>query len=346
MQQKHRIAVLMGGISNEREVSLKSGEAIAAALEDAGHRVFRVDVTDRNVDVLDAIGPDVVFVALHGAFGEDGQLQRLLERKGFPYTGSRPSASWLSMEKIASKRAFVWNSVPTADYLVVARDEAIGRIAAQAEELGYPLICKPPACGSSIGVSIARSQDELQHSIQNALRCAEHAEAHDARHAGGARRGSYADCVLLERYMPGRELTVGILDDRPLPIVEVVHKRDLFDYQAKYSDENTEYTVPVSLLETLYKRAQEVSLRAYRSLGCRHFGRVDLIHGYDGGLYVLEVNTIPGFTPRSLLPMAAGHAGVGFVELCDRIVAMSLRDAARASGAHELPRPERRRHTA
>jgi len=309
-----RIAVLMGGISNEREVSLKSGKAVAAALQERGHRAFPLDITAPTLEALDGLEVDLVFVALHGWFGEDGQVQRLLDERGLPYTGSGVEASRTGMDKIASKRCFLRHAVPTADYLVISPEHGPREVQEQAEHLGYPLVCKPGVGGSSLGVSIVRSDEELTAAL---------AKARGSGAEGGA--------VLLERYVHGRELTVGVLDGEPLPLVEIVSRREFFDYQAKYAEQSTEYIIPVALLESLYRRAQQIAVRAYAAIGCRHMARVDMIHGYDGSLQVLEVNTIPGFTPRSLLPMAAEHAGIGFPQLCDRIAHMALRDAGGAA---------------
>ena len=314
MKRRCRIAVLMGGVSNERSVSLKSGNAIAEALAREGHLVVPVDVTERNIDMLDAIRPDVAFLALHGEFGEDGQIQTLLEEKGIPYTGSGPEASRLGMDKLRSKRAFVMDAVPTPDYVVIDKRKGLGGVASLSAHLGYPLVCKPPCGGSSIDVEIVRSESQLFSAL--------------CRITGHV--------VLIERYARGREFTMGILDGEPLPITEIVPNQEFFNYYAKYSDEGTQYIMPVALLESVYRKAQDVALRAYRALGCEHIGRADFLYGYDGRFYVLEVNTIPGFTPRSLLPMAAAYAGVDFGELCARITQMALRDRP------AVRRPERR----
>ncbi len=319
MQRNYRIAVLMGGVSNEREVSFKSGAAVASAFRQAGHQVFPVDIKARSAQPLDRIAPDLVFIALHGEFGEDGQVQLLLQQMGIPYTGSGPEASRLGMDKVASKRAFIRHSVPTADYLVVGGQDRDGLLA-RARQLGYPLVCKPACGGSSLGVSIVRSEAELPSALERAARAG-------VVPAGG-RPAERDRRLLLERHVHGCELTVGVLDGRPLPIVEIRSKREFFNYEAKYSDEDTEYVVPVSLIESLYRKTQEAALCAYQALGCRHLARVDMVFGHDGELYVLEVNTIPGLTPRSLLPMAARYAGIEFGELCERVAAMALRDAA------------------
>jgi len=311
MERKMRIAVLMGGISNEREVSLKSGRAVAQALSKAGHEVIPFDVRDKKLAGLEKLGVQLAFVALHGAFGEDGCVQRLLERMGIPYTGSGPRASSLAMDKIASKRAFVKHSVPTPGYFVVQEGTSIQELTRKAEQLGFPLVCKPSDSGSSLGVRIVKEPAELAEAVSVASR--------NGRN------------VFVEQYIRGREFTVGILHGRPLPLVEVVTKDGFFDYRAKYEDEQTTYICPVALIESVYRKALDVGLRAFQCLGCRHFGRVDLRYGYDGNLYVLEVNTIPGFTPRSLLPMAAAREGMGFVELCDCIVRMAAQGAQRLS---------------
>ncbi len=310
------IAVLMGGISNEREISFKSGKAVATALREKDHEVVPVDITEPNIDALDDIQPRVAFVALHGEFGEDGQVQEQLEAKGIPYTGSTPQASRFGMDKVTSKRLFVRNSVPTPDYMVVERDEDRDWVAAAAQRLGYPLVCKPSTGGSSIGITVVENPDQLATALDQAT---DNATASQAQ-------SSDSPVVMLEQHIHGREFTVGVLDGQPLPVVEVRSGRDFFDYDAKYSDDETEYIVPVAVLETVYRRIQDAARRAYDALGCRHLARIDMMLGYDGDLYVLEANTIPGFTPRSLLPKAAQHAGIEFPDLCEDICAMALRD--------------------
>jgi D-alanine-D-alanine ligase len=301
----------MGGPSGERKVSLKSGHAVADALRRRGHDVLDYDVKGCSLAGLAEWEPDVAFVALHGTFGEDGTVQQMLDDMGIPYTGSRPEASRAGMDKVAAKRLFVRNSIPTADYLVIHAETPEAVAAAQAEALGYPIVCKPAASGSSLGVSIVRRPSELTAAVEEARR-------HDA-------------CVLVERYVRGREFTVGVLEGEPLPVVEMVVRRAFFDYSAKYEDEGTHYVTAVALLPTLYRKACRAAVRAYQALGCRHMARVDMIYGYDGSLHVLELNTIPGFTPRSLLPMAAARAGIDFPALCETLVRAALRDAATAA---------------
>ncbi|MHC4480103.1 MAG: D-alanine--D-alanine ligase family protein [Planctomycetota bacterium] len=303
-----KVAVLMGGVGGERRVSLESGKAVADGLAGAGHEVIPYEVSGRTLPGLAELRPDAAFVALHGAFGEDGGVQELLERMGIPYTGSGPEASRLGMDKLASKRLFVRHAIPTADYFAIGPTEPQDSFAARAMLFGFPLVCKPAASGSSLGVSIVRHAAELPGAVALAR---EHGET-----------------ALVERYVRGREFTVGVLEGAALPMVELQVAQEFFNYRAKYEDDATCYITPVALLPTLYRKASEAAVRAYEALGCRHMARVDLLYGYDGGLYVLEVNTIPGFTPRSLLPMAAGEVGIPFPALCERLVRAALRDAA------------------
>lgn len=312
-EDKLRVAVLMGGLSDERSVSFKSGAAVVEGLARAGHEAIPYEVKEPHLPGLAALAVDAAFVALHGAFGEDGEVQQMLEDMGMPYTGSGPTASRLGMDKLASKRLFVQHAIPTADYLAFGPHADMAVIEAQSVELGLPVVCKPSASGSSLGVSIVRRAEDLADAVSEAR-----------KHEG---------LLLVERYVRGREFTVGVLEGKALPMIELVCRQDFFDYEAKYEDEATRHLVPVALLPTLYRKATEAALRAYEAVGCRHMARVDLLYGYDGQLAVLEVNTIPGFTPRSLLPMAASRVGISFPTLCDRLVRAAIRDAdMRAAG--------------
>jgi D-alanine-D-alanine ligase len=308
--RKLRVAVLMGGIGGERAVSFKSGKAVTEALQEVGHDVIPYDVVDTDLPGLAELRPDVAFLALHGTFGEDGAVQQMLEDMDLPYTGSGPTASRIGMDKMATKRIFIRHAIPTAGYLAVSSEETVEDVTREVAQFGYPVVCKPAAGGSSLGVSIVRGPAELPSAL-------EVAREHDP-------------FVLVERYVHGREFTVGVLDGRALPVIELVVGREFFDYSAKYEDANTRYITPVALLPTVYRRCSEMAVRAYEAIGCRHMARVDMLFGFDGGLYLLEVNTIPGLTSRSLLPMAAAEAGIGFPELCDRITRTALQDAEEA----------------
>ncbi len=306
---ERRVAVLMGGFGGERNVSLKSGRAVVQGLRDAGHNAIPYDVQDAGLPGLRRMQPEVAFLALHGTWGEDGAVQQLLEQMDIPYTGSGPKASRLGMDKLATKRLFVQHSVPTPDYFTIQPDVVAQEAAFAARDFGYPLVLKPSASGSSLGVGIVREPGLLPRALAAAR---EHGEV-----------------LLAERLVRGREFTIGVLEGEALPVIELLVGREFFDYRAKYHDENTRYVLPVTLLPTIYRKACDFAVRAYHAIGCRHLARVDLMYGWDGRLYILEVNTIPGFTPRSLLPMAAAAVGISFPELCHRLVLAALRDAAR-----------------
>jgi len=298
-----RVAVLLGGLSSEREVSLRSGAAVAKALRERGHEALEIDVRDETVADLDRIRPDVAFIALHGRFGEDGGVQALLEAKGIPYTGSGVAASRLAMDKAAAKNRFAEAGVPAAPDILVRESEGP---AAQARVLafGLPVVVKPVAEGSSVGISIHRTAETLAAGL---------AEAY--RHGGAA---------LVERFVDGREMTVGILDDAALPVVELRPARAFYDYEAKYRDDRTVYVVDPPMAAAEREAVQAAALAAHRALGCEGFSRVDVILARTGTPCVLEVNTIPGMTDRSLLPKAARAAGIDFPALCERIARRGL----------------------
>jgi D-alanine-D-alanine ligase len=315
MEKSLRIAVLMGGVSREREISLKSGRAVAQALREAGHDVVEFDVRSRDLSGLERVGAELAFIALHGEFGEDGQVQCLLERMDLPYTGSGPSASFVGLDKIESKRRFVIAAVPSPDYFAVTAEDDLRSRLATADAMGYPLVCKPAREGSSCGITVAHDSREFVAGICSAL--------------------DHGPRVLVEKHVKGRELTVGILDGVPLPPIEIVPHREFFTYESKYVDADTEYVLQTNLPPRVHRRAQEISRRAFCALGCRQFARVDLIYGDDGNLYVLEVNTIPGMTERSLLPKAARLIGMDFVRLCDHL-AWGARRRMKATGREIL----------
>jgi len=315
MAEEKNIAVLMGGISPERKISLQSGKAVANALEKTDSHVIKIVVNDDLVSELDNYKIDVAFVALHGRFGEDGGIQEVLESKDIPYTGSGVSASRLTMDKVKSKEIFIKNNIPTPDYFAVSTTQSMSEIVKSVKKLKLPVVTKPVSNGSSIGISIIREYDELPDGIKHT--------------------GSQSTEALIEKYIGGRELTVSILDDKALPVIEIKTSTGFYDYDAKYNSKNTQYIILESAEESsectlshaVYDRVQELAIRAHNSLGCCTFSRVDMILGNDGEIYILEVNTIPGFTERSLLPKAAAAANISFTELCSIIVGAAFKCA-------------------
>jgi len=285
---KH-VAVLYGGPSPERDVSLDSGRAVVRGLLASGYTVSEIDVVGR--DVVFPADVDAAFIALHGEFGEDGAVQTILESRGMPYTGSGPEASRLAFDKRESKARFESAGVRTPAYECLAGTE--GRT------LALPVVVKPPCQGSTIGVHIVREEADWVAAVEDALR--------------------YDTEIICETYIPGRELTVGILGHDALPVVEIKARDGWYDYDAKYTAGLTEYVVPAPLSAEQADACHALACDAYDSLGCRGFGRVDLREAPDGAFHVLEVNTIPGFTETSLLPMAAAESGMDFVALCDTI---------------------------
>ncbi|MCG3138178.1 MAG: D-alanine--D-alanine ligase [Phycisphaerae bacterium] len=300
-KQVYDITVLLGGPSSEREVSIKSGTAVAAALERLGHRVYRADISPDNLKAL-TIPADLVFIALHGTFGEDGQLQQILEERGIRYVGSSAAASRQAMNKVASKEQFIRLGVPTPGYEVVTR-ENINRI-----HNGWklPVVIKPIDQGSSVDTCIVRDAFGFQSALQRVVH-------------------KYGSC-LIEEYIRGRELTVGILGDLALPVCEIRTPREFYDYTAKYLVDTTEYLFDIDLPAELLEKVQQLSLQAFRAVDGRDFSRVDwMIDQRTLQPFALEVNTIPGFTDHSLLPKAAERVGISFDQLCQRIVEMALR---------------------
>lgn len=294
-----RIAVVMGGVSAEREVSLRSGSQVASALREAGHTVVPIDLTREWIDPIVEARAEVAFLALHGRFGEDGGIQRLLAEAGIPFTGSGPDASRTGMDKVASKRLFVIEDVPTPAFRIVTTGQRWADLSRAIGDIGLPMVIKPARQGSSIGVSLVEHLDDVPVALCEAF--------------------LYGEEAVLEEKIEGREFTVGVLDDRPLPVVEVRSRRSFFDTNAKYEDRGTQFVVEPELDGLTEGVMKEIALRACEVIGCRDFSRVDFMLSEDGRPFVLEVNTIPGMTARSLLPIAAEAAGIEFVDLCDRI---------------------------
>lgn len=291
-----RVAVLMGGPSEESEVSYRSGRMVAQALLDAGAQVSEVDV--RGPDSWLPSNVDVAFIALHGTFGEDGQIQGLLEKRGVPYTGSGIEASALAFDKAAAKAAFVDAGIATPWSVVI--EEGTAPLVA----IKPPLVVKPARQGSSVGVTMVNERSALPQACALAWR--------------------YDDRVIIEKFIAGRELTVGILGNKALPVVEICTRRPFFDYQAKYTPGEAEEIVPALLDRLTASRIQDLARRAHDCLGCRDISRVDVILSGSGEAFVLEVNTIPGMTADSLFPKAAQAAGLSMQDVCVRMVEMAL----------------------
>jgi D-alanine-D-alanine ligase len=309
--QTKKIGVLMGGLSSEREVSLRTGGAILAALKEQGYQAVALDVGRGIAAQLVSAGIEVAFIALHGMLGEDGAIQGLLEIMGIPYTGSGVFASALAMNKVAAKKIFVYHQLPTPAFDVVYADDgkclkkALNRIA-----LSYPVIVKPAEEGSTIGVTIVQRTEELLSAVKAA--------------------GCYGKEILVEEFISGREITVGILDNQALPIIEIIPRNGFYDFQAKYQKGETAYLFPEWLSAAQDQEIKDLVQSAYHALGCCGAARVDFMLSRDDRPFILEINTIPGMTETSLLPKAAARAGIGFADLVEKILwSASLHKQAR-----------------
>ena len=313
-----KVAVLKGGRSLERGVSLRSGARVEDALERLGHEAISIDVDAQLVERLLAEAPDAAFVALHGPGGEDGTVQELLEILDIPYTGPGVAACGRCMDKIAAKNELREAGIPTPDWFAFNATAFRELGAADALEqietrLGFPLVVKPASGGSALGVKLVAEVSGMPEALLAAF--------------------SYDDRVLLERYVRGRELAVSVLGSEALPIVEAIPREgDLYDFEARYEIGRTEFVCPAELDDGTEAAVNEAALRAFDVLGCSGFARVDLMLG-DAGPELLEVNAVPGLTDTSLLPQAAEAAGLGFDELVERVLALALerRTSAAAS---------------
>jgi D-alanine-D-alanine ligase len=295
-----KVAVLMGGWSAEREVSLWSGKNVHEALVRKGVDALAVDATPPNVLSLKADGFERAFIILHGGAGEDGTVQAALDLQGVPYAGSGVQASAIKLHKPTAKRIWKCEGLPTPDFVVVASE---GEARAAAGQFGFPCVIKPSAEGSSVGVTIVKKPEQIAKAFA------------DARGQGRE--------VMCERFVKGAEMTVGILDDEALPSVRIVPAGEFYDYHAKYIAEDTQYHCPSGVSTALESKLAEISLKAFKLLGCRGWGRVDFLVDGDNP-YLLEINTLPGMTSHSLVPIAAKARGMGFDELCWAILETSL----------------------
>ncbi len=301
-----KVAVLMGGPGSERKVSLATGAGVSKALRSIGIDVVDVDVRDENFPLpADA---DLGFITIHGTFGEDGQIQKILEDRGVAYTGDGVEASQIAFDKILSKENFLERGVVTPESEVIDAD--------QRPKMSVPLVVKPARQGSTVGIVIVKNENELEAAIKEAAK--------------------YDRKLLIEKFVSGRELTIGILGDQALPIIEIIPKGGFYDFNTKYpflnpqAGASAEHVCPAKIDSSLTKKIQELALAAFRALGLKVYGRADVLLTEAGEPFVLEVNTIPGMTETSLLPEAAAVAGINYVDLCVRIIELSRAERERA----------------
>jgi D-alanine-D-alanine ligase len=295
-----KVAVLLGGKSAEREVSLKSGGMILKALQSRGVDAHAFDPAERGLEALVGEHFERVFIALHGRFGEDGTVQGILEWLGIPYTGSGVLASALAMDKVRTKRIWQSEGLPTPPHELL---DAGSKFKAIAKRLGLPLMVKPAREGSSIGMSKVCAAGKLEEAYRLAAK--------------------YDRVVIGEKFVDGIELTVGILGEQVLPIIKLETPRAFYDYDAKYIAEDTRYLIPCGLSEKKQRELQTLCMKAFRTLGCEGWGRVDLMLNRRGRPYLLEANTVPGMTDHSLVPMAARAVGLSYPDLCLRILELA-----------------------
>jgi len=294
-----KIAVLMGGPGSERDVSLATGQGVSRALRSLGAEVAEIDVRDENFQLPSDV--DLAFLTIHGTFGEDGQLQRILERRGIAYTGEGVEGSRTAFDKIRSKEKFREHGVTTPLWEVIHPG--------QCPTIPLPIVVKPPREGSTVGVVIVKNEAEIESAISEAA--------------------NYGRELLVEQFVPGRELTIGILGDEALPIIEIIPKGGFYDFTNKYPFLNpqagggAEHVCPAKIDAEKTKEIQELALRAFRAAGLQVYGRVDVILSESGEPFILEINNIPGMTEASLLPEAAAVAGISYIDLCARIIALS-----------------------
>jgi len=308
-----KIGVLMGGISNEREVSILSGQNVVKGLRGKGYDADPIIVrNDFEKRVNEYSKYDVLFNALHGYFGEDGQIQRILDSHDIVYTGCGVSASRTLMDKVASKKVFKEHGIPVPDWFVIERGSDF--IDSIPERFTYPLVVKPPDGGSSVNVSIVHNDEEFLSAVTSVL--------------------ADADSVLVEEYIQGRELTVGILGDIILPVIELQTDRAFYDYTAKYRDLHTAYLCPAPVSERVRRTIYDVAAKAFDAFVCRDMVRFDLMLDRKSKIFFFEGNTIPGLTDHSLLPKAAKTIGIDFGNVCTMLVDMALRRSRKTVPLH------------
>lgn len=312
MSQK-RVGVLLGGESSERAISLKTGRAVFSALKRRGHDVVAIDVgRDLPQQLLEA-GVEVAFIALHGVLGEDGCVQGLLEVMGIPYTGSGVTAAAVAMDKQLSKEILVQRGIPTPPWVCVRSGEVDRE--ALSIPFPYPMVVKPNTQGSTVGIHLVPEARQLSEALEDS--------------------GRYDDTILVEAFIPGDEVTVGMLNGEVLPVVEIVPPAGFFDFEAKYTKGTSQYHVPARISPALMKRCHALGGATYAAIGCEGVARVDIRITPEGACYVLEINTVPGMTETSLIPMAAAEVGKTFEDVCEVILAsarLKVTEKARRGG--------------
>lgn len=307
MTKMGRIGVLMGGVSAERDVSLKSGKGIWQALSDSGYDVRAIDITTSDSEQIKVLLREqdisIAFNILHGCFGEDGQIQAILDEMRIPFPGSGVPASQVSFHKIQTQKILRDHGIPVPEFCEVARGQ--GDIVAFLRDQGLdvPFVVKPDDSGSSLGVSVVHDWSQCEDACQKAFVMSEN--------------------LLVDRFIDGREMTVGILDGQALSVIEICPRQSFFDFKAKYQKGMTDYLIPAPIIKKLGEQLQFLALKVYNILGCEDFARVDFMVGKDLQPRVLEINTLPGFTPTSLLPMAAEYQGISFNSLCVKLVELA-----------------------
>lgn len=303
-----KVGVIAGGISSEREVSLRSGQAVFNALKELGFNAVFIDAGKDLCEKIKEEKIDVAFLVLHGGWGENGAVQGMLEVMGIPYTGSGVLSSALAMDKEATKKIFIYHGIPVPPFKVVYKQEYFS-LSFNLEPLNFPLVVKPAEEGSSVGVNIVKNEVELKSALENAFK--------------------YGQRAILEKFIEGREIHIGVLGDKALGGVEVRPKKGFYDYESKYTKGLTEYILPPEINNDLYEKLKDLGLKAHKALGCKGGTRVDMIVDSNGNPYVLEVNTIPGMTETSLLPKISQLSGYDFKGLVKEILELALKENER-----------------
>lgn len=303
---KKRIGVILGGRSAEREVSLKSGSAILASLKRSGYDAIPIEMDEKIAERIRNNNIGVAFIALHGPGGEDGSLQGLLEVMNIPYTGSGVLASGLGINKAASRKIFVYHNIQVPPFYAAKRDDKSDLdLKLKALPFSFPLVVKPCCQGSSIGVSIVKEKEKFREAIEDAFK--------------------FDDEILIEKFIEGREIHVGILDNKPMGAIEIRPKGEFYDYDAKYLPGMSDHIFPAPLEDDVYRRVLEAGLKAHKAIGCKGYSRIDALVTGNGDIFILEVNTLPGMTETSLLPEIAKGIGVDFDSLVEKILSLALR---------------------